>query len=207
MVVFSNVLSLYCMLHAITLLYTGLKFWKLPRRKVFAVPKSDLSKKKTSNSAGVSIDSDGDFQPPQQKKRKDELEVKIDHMRHEMEEIKDVLYDMMHLDRETKIPLSLRRIIRDAFKCKICLSVPINAPVIMTKCCKTILGCERCVNEWYSGEDALVKKCPSCRVERGYNETMILRGLDEFLLSIECVMDTSQESTHNPEEVASLLLS
>lgn len=34
----------------------GLKFWKSPRCKVFAVPKSDLSKKKTSNSAGVSIE-------------------------------------------------------------------------------------------------------------------------------------------------------
>ena len=84
------------MLHAITLLYTGLTFWKSPRREVFAVPKSDLSKK-TSNSACVSIDSDRGFQPPQQKKRKDELEVKIDYMRCDMEEIKDVLYDMMHL--------------------------------------------------------------------------------------------------------------
>ena len=38
------------------------------------------------------------------------------------------------------------------------------------------------VNQWYSGDDALTKKCPNCRVERGYSETMLLRGLDDFLI-------------------------
>ena len=30
--------------------------------------------------------------------------------------------------------------------------------IIISKCCKTVVGCEKCVNEW-------------CRAERGYNET------------------------------------
>lgn len=37
------------------------------------------------------------------------------------------------------------------------------------------------MNRWYSGTDALTKTCPSCKAERGYCETMVLRGLDTFL--------------------------
>ena len=31
------------------------------------------------------------------------------------------------------------------------------------------------------GKDALIKQCPSCNVERGYTETMVLKGMDDFL--------------------------
>ena len=42
-----------------------------------------------------------------------------------------------------------------------------------------IIGCECCVNVWYSYTDALKKSYPSCR---GYSETVILRAIDEFLV-------------------------
>ena len=94
----------------------------------------------------------------------------------------------MQLSKESKIPLGLKRIVRDSFKCKICHAVPINPPVIMSKCCKTLIGCEPCINTLYSGPDALTKPCPCCRSERGYNETMVLRGIDEFLQSFKRVV-------------------
>ena len=56
-----------------------------------------------------------------------------------------------------------------------------NPPILMMRCCKKIVGCEACVNSWFNGQDALTKCCPCCRAERGYNETMRLRGLDDFL--------------------------
>ena len=40
----------------------------------------------------------------------------------------------------------------DAFTCKICKDSPIEPPIILYKCCKTIIGCESCINFWYSGE-------------------------------------------------------
>ena len=59
--------------------------------------------------------------------------------------------------------------------------------------CKVILGCESCVNEWFSGEEALTKKCPACNCVRGYNETLLLRGLNEFLTDIRRIVVTEEE--------------
>ena len=65
--------------------------------------------------------------------------------------------------------------------------------MIVSKCCKTILGCESCVNRWFSGNDALTKDCPLCRSERGYTETMLVRGLDGFLQEILSVIQSEEE--------------
>lgn len=84
--------------------------------------------------------------------------------------MKEVIKDFLHLNEKSRLPMGLR-LIRDAFQCKVCLSIPINPPpVIMSKCCKTVIGCERCVNAWYSSPEALTKTCPSCRAECGYND-------------------------------------
>lgn len=97
-----------------------------------------------------------------------------------VEDIKSRIEEIMAVTKESKVPLGLKKALGDCFKCSVCTG-PIVPPVIVTKCCKTILGCETCVNSWYSGEDALFKTCPKCRASRGYNETMILRGLDTIL--------------------------
>ena len=62
------------------------------------------------------------------------------------------------------------------------LSIAHSTPVVMAKCCHSIIGCEVCVNAWFSGPEALTKSCPRCSSERGYNETMRLMGLDHLLL-------------------------
>ena len=118
--------------------------------------------------------------------------------------IKEALGEMMTLSADSSIPMGLKRILRETFKCHICHNVPINPPVIVTKCCKTILGCESCINSWYSGEDALTKTCPSCRAARGYNETMLLRGLDDFLIQVRKAIQTEEE--REEEEIPSVIL-
>ena len=135
-------------------------------------------------------DEDDDFE---QKKKKPKMEVKLEMIHDEILNIKETLGDAMSLTKFTKIPLGLKRVMRDTFKCHICHCVPIVPPVIVTKCCKTILGCSTCVNSWYSGQEALTKTCPSCRAERGYNETMLLRGLDDFLKEIRKAIQTEEE--------------
>ena len=75
----------------------------------------------------------------------------------------------------------------------------------MSKCCKSVIGCERCVNAWYTGPEALTKTCPACRAERGYSETMLLRGLDSFLLEIKKVIQTDDEK--DDEQLPSVPLS
>ena len=76
--------------------------------------------------------------------------------------------------------------------CGICHSMPIRLPVIVTKCCKTILCCEQCVNSWYSGPEMLYKICPLCRAERSCNETMVLRWLDDFLTLVVKILQAEE---------------
>lgn len=169
----------------------GLAFWKCPRRKLYAVTKKDIQNGTplSSSKRPILLDSDDeDFEPMKKKSRQ-----KLDLLLNEVENIRETLDDMMTLTEDTRVPMGLKRILRDTFKCHICHSVPIKPPVIVTKCCKNILGCESCINTWYSGPDALVKTCPACRAERGYNETMLLRGLDEFLKQIGRVIQTEEE--------------
>ena len=137
-------------------------------------------------------DSDDDYDPIP-KRVKDSLirrvESKVNEAREDIDTIKEAIQDIMHLNSQSKLPLGIVRLLRDAFQCKICLEIPVKPPAIISKCCKTIIGCEECVNKWYSGTDALTKMCPSCRTERGYSETFVLRGIDVFLLEMKKVMD------------------
>ena len=164
----------------------GLTFWKNPRRKLFAVTKTDI-KGGVSKRQPIVFDSDedDDFEP---RKKKPKTEANLEMILDEMVSIKDTLAEAMSLTKFTKIPLGLKRTMRDTFKCHICHCVPIVPPVIVTKCCKTILGC---LNSWYSGQEALTKTCPSCRAERGYNETMLLLGLNDFLTEIRKAIQTA----------------
>ena len=82
------------------------------------------------------------------------------------------------------VPLGFRGLLQDSLKCKICHISPMKPPIILAKCCRSILGCESCVNRWYEETDALTKLCPGCQGERGYAETIRLHGLDDLLSGI-----------------------
>ena len=175
-------------------MHAGLQFWKCPSRRLYAV-KQGMKERVGSESARIILtdsEEEEDFEcPPKKKPRKDASEKQLDSIMKDVSSIKDGIADMLSLQHSAnRIPLGLLKIIRDSFKCCICHAVPMTPPVIVAKCCKSIVGCESCVNEWYSGIDALTKDCPKCRAERGYNETLLLRGLDDFLMQIrEAIRD------------------
>ena len=123
------------------------------------------------------------------------VENKLDLALCDLKNVKSVVDDIMSVTKDSPIPLGLKKILRDTLTCRICLSAPIVPPVVITKCCKVLLGCEMCVNGWYRGDDALTKPCPACKHARGYNETMILRGMDELLQTVKhCDMSRDQGS-------------
>jgi hypothetical protein len=74
------------------------------------------------------------------------LEIKNDigHVKEKTEEI-------LKLSKDLKVPLGLQKLLRDSFRCTICQVEPMRPPVILSKCCKSLLGCEECVNTYYSG--------------------------------------------------------
>ena len=55
------------------------------------------------------------------------------------------------------------------------------------------------MNHWYSNDETLTKTCPTCHADRGYNETMLLQGLDEFLIGVWQAIQTEDE--HDEEEL------
>lgn len=109
--------------------------------------------------------------------------------------IKEQTREIMNLNKTMKVPLGLKKLVVNAFTCKICNKSPVQPPVIVAKCCKAILGCEECVNNHFSGEQALTKSCPNCNARRGNNETMLLRGLDDFLIEMKSIIGEQEEDT------------
>ena len=166
---------------------TGTEFWKSPRRELYAVPYSDLQE--PADDAYYS-DEDGYYEPPRHRRRKrDQLQGLVD----EITSVKGKLNEV--IDKHT-VPTSWRQLLCDNFKCQICQAI-INPPAVVTKCCKNILGCKECVDHWYSGPDAIVRSCPTCRAEDG-NETMLLLGLNDLLEGIRRLYD--EESGNQLEE-------
>ena len=87
---------------------------------------------------------------------------------------------------KTKLPTGLLKQLHETFKCHICSNTPMKPPIIFARCCKRILGCQSCVDKWYrrEGEESTTLSCPLCLGERAYAETSIIKGMDDFLLSI-----------------------
>ena len=155
-----------------------MKFWKVNSRKFFAVPEDDLlapsrkrSKRKESSSADSAY-----------------LEDSLDDIRHEVESIKSKMDKLFAVTKNMPVPPGLKSLLHDALKCKICHEVPVKPPIIFAKCCKSILGCQTCVDEWYA-DGGLSKTCPACRSPRGLSETMQILGLDELADGVRDILD------------------
>ena len=194
----------------VLLIRIGIAFWRSPRRKLFAVNVKDAKecgrvhhRRLSSFVEADSSDNESDSEHvhrPTNKKRKFN-EKSLEELTDDVAFIKDTLTDMMTLNAESKLPMGLKRMLRDTFKCHICHSIPAKPPLIITKCCKNMLGCEACVNQWYSGPEAMTKTCPICRAERGCNETMLLRGLTEFLEHVGRLEEDTAVNSHGREQV------
>ena len=134
-------------------------------RKVFAIPRDVQPSAKKRHRCSSSDEEDfslGD--------RLDAIDYKIS----------KILAVSPHL----KVPLGLSTQLFDTFRCNICKASPLRPPAIFARCCKRIVGCMQCTDEWYRGEEGLLKKCPLCRGDRGYADTSKILGLDDLLKTI-----------------------
>ena len=159
----------------------GLKFWKASARKFFIVPEEDLEEgQRGAKRVRVALQTNTPSNTP----------AVLPHaqLQGDIDSIKATVEAILSLSRDLKIPLGLKRLLTESFQCYICHRC-MKPPIIMAKCCKSIVGCEDCINGWYSGPEALTKYCPRCRCERGYNETMRVLGLDDFLTGVRTVIE------------------
>ena len=140
---------------------------------------------------------------PSKKKWRIDNNKMLHRLNDEVASIREIMVDMMSLTADTNLPMGLKRILRDTFKCQICHTVPIRPPVIITKCCRNLMGCQACVDTWYSGTETMTRTCPMCRADRGCNETMVLRGLTDFMDGIRKLYnedDSAGTTSHSQGE-------
>ena len=98
-----------------------------------------------------SSDSDDDLVKPLIRSKLTAEAAKLAVMSTDIKEMKESVLKIFRLTNGMSIPLGLRQLLYDTFKCSICQSTPMVPPVIFAKCCKTVLGCQQCVNTWYRG--------------------------------------------------------
>ena len=105
--------------------------------------------------------------------------------------------DKMQVNQVLSLPIGVVKLLRDAFMCKICHVTPMKPPLIATKCCSSLLGCEECFNAWYEGVDRLSKKCPYCNEPRGYAFTFQFKGMGEVLVGERDLLNWGENSTNH----------
>lgn len=195
--------------------YAGLSFWKCGSRKIFAVANSEnvrVPQKRTRSakskatllnqaSSDISDDSDDDFVPRKLNKKSEAAEQHqtFHQIKGDIQDVKCMVTEMLEVNKSLPLPLGITKLVKDAFKCKICYDTPMKPPIIATRCCSSLLGCEECVNQWYDGVHGLSKKCPHCGEARGYASTFQFKGLDDFLTGMGKAL-RSEEDTDNQLE-------
>lgn len=173
-----------------------MKFWKTPNRKVFAVDKTQFRGK-----ASRTLDTTAQNATPHQS-----LENPSDlgsQPNHEVQEVLAQLADLKtKMDKiqlalwvkTNSIPTAFREALSHAFQCKICQVTPFVPPVILARCCTNIIGCQKCVDTWYSGPNALTKNCPLCQHERGYAQTSTIHGFDEVAMELQTLFESVEKA-------------
>ena len=105
--------------------------------------------------------------------------------------------DKMQVNQVLSLPIGVVKLLRDAFMCKICHVTHMKPPLIATKCCSSLLGCEECFNAWYEGVDRLSKKCPYCNEPRGYAFTFQFKGMGEILVGERDLLNWGENSANH----------
>ena len=151
-----------------------------------------LGRKGKKRKEVIRVDSDSDHEIQVPKKMREERLLK------EIKEMRSDLSAILSVSKGMKLPPGLFKQLSDTFKCHICHSTPMKLPVIFTRCCKRILGCEECVDTWFGGGQG-GKTCPLCRADRAYTETCRLNGLDGFISTIRPLLATDEDESGEPD--------
>jgi hypothetical protein len=112
----------------------GLKFWKCGSRKIYAVREPETKRAITIPSDS----SDDESDIPLVKRRKEG----IDGIARDIKTLKSDVASLFEVSRRTRVPMGLKKMLIDTFRCTICQSTPMTPPIIFSKCCKSIIGCK-----------------------------------------------------------------
>ena len=133
----------------------------------------------------------------------DDVNAKITKMADELREVKDELKKFRELAFRHKFSAAFLAELEGAFTCIICRRVPARTPLMGCASCSSVIGCQTCVNRWFSGtgDEVLTQKCPKCRCERGISKTTIYRGFDNLLSHIKALREHSDSSSSGESDL------
>lgn len=161
-----------------------MKFWKVGSRKIYAVVERELNRidrGKGRKKEVITVDSDTESEEEFNSRKKFKLNQLVTDVKQVKRDVSNMLKVRKH---SVNFPQGIYEQLGDTFKCSICQTTPINPPLIYTKCCGNILGCQACVNQWYGGEEGRSKNCPLCRYEQAFSQTSLIHGFDNLLASL-----------------------
>ncbi len=164
-----NFVSLNC--YSLIYYHAGFRFWKVNSRKFYAVPEESLFAPAKRRRQRRRRDSSPSPPPASavQCSCQDALDELKEEMRGGLQDLKAGFDKIFKLTSDLNVPLGLKSLLSDTLKCRICHRAPMEPPIVTSKC---------------SGEDALTKKCPNCRADRGYAETFRLHGLEDLMTGL-----------------------
>ena len=159
-------------------LISGLKFWRVGSRKVYAVDHKMVRRDKGKKRKVATSDSESDNDSRRKGSTSGELLRELSKLR------KEVLAHTAPTPRQERIYQRFS----DSFKCNICLCI-IKPPLIYALCCRHIVGCDKCVSECRRQNN----KCPLCRAEPW--ETIPIIGFDDLLNELSLMFNSDEMST------------
>ena len=132
-------------------------------RKLFAVKQSDMKYSKRRSAANIinisSSDSDDELVIPLVRHQRSAEAAKLAVISNDVKQMKESVSNIFKLTTNMAIPLGLRQLLHDTFKCSICQSTPMVPPGIFAKCCRSVLGCHECVDTWRTRPNEDRPKC------------------------------------------------
>ena len=82
--------------------------------------------------------------------------------------------------------VQLGEVVNRIFKCLVCFSLA-RSPVCIGNCCKQVLGCGNCLQQWFVNNTS----CPHCRADIGIEDTnnLVTCAFDELLDRCRVLLD------------------
>ena len=125
-------------------------------------------------------------------------ETALDGLITEVSEMKGQLEAFKKLSFKHKFSLSFLQSLEDTFSCCICRRHPPKSPIVACYECASIIGCQKCLDRWYSG--GLNKPCPKCRTPRGLAKSFHFKGFDDLISQIKVMENLSSSSESESDD-------
>ncbi|XP_066926820.1 uncharacterized protein [Clytia hemisphaerica] len=173
----------------------GVAFWKVGSRKVFAVPREDISNRRRRSLEEIETTSP----TPNKRRRSLHEESTLDNVVGELTDIKGALETFKKLAFKHHFSAAFLHSLEEAFSCCICHRYPALKPMGCQQC-GTLVSCQACSDRHFGSSNVSAKTCPKCRCERGLAHSFRLRGFDNLIDQIKIMENEESDIDDNEDD-------